>query len=176
MAKSGQEAGFTLVELVLVIAILAIIAVAATSNVGNMTGMKTTATARKLQSDIVYAQELAMSRGQPYRVYFNGAPAPGSGYAVVNDDDGDGTWGEGGEFAQDPPSGGGLSVTLNAGNYAGITISGVGFAGSFVEFNTLGVPFDGNGKLAAAGSVTLSGGGANPTVAVQAETGMVSTP
>lgn len=165
-----QQQGFTVVEVVIVIVLLGILAVVAVPQLGNMTGTRMSATARKLQSDIAYAQSLAMTRNLPHRVYFNTAPAPASGYAAVNDADGDGTWGEAGEFARDPAnSGASLSVTLNTGNYAGVTISGGSFAGTFVGFNTLGAP-------TAGGTVIVSGGGMSQTVTVQPETGRVSIP
>jgi prepilin-type N-terminal cleavage/methylation domain-containing protein len=165
-----QQQGFTVVEVVVVIVLLGILAVVAVPQLGNMTGTRMSATARKIQSDIAYAQSLAMTRNLPHRVYFNTAPAPASGYAVVNDADGDGTWGEAGEFARDPANSvGNLSVTLNTGNYAGVTISGGSFNGTFVHFNTLGVP-------TAGGTVTVSGGGVPQTVTVLAQTGKVTIP
>ena len=163
----------------MVLLILGILAVVAIPNLGNMAGTRASASARKLQSDIAYAQSLAMTRNLPHRVYFNTFPAPPSGYAVVNDANGNGNWGEAaaGEFARDPVnSGGDLSVTLNTGSYAGVTISAVGFAGSFVGFNTLGVPSDGAGPLAAVGSVTFSGGSTTQDVTVQPNTGKVTRP
>lgn len=153
----------------MVLVLLGILAVIAIPQVGNMAGTRASATARKLQSDIAYAQNLAMTRNLPHRVYFNTAPAPASGYAVVNDTDGDGNWGEAGEFAKDPSDIGNLSVTLNTGIYAGVTISGGTFAGTFVHFNTLGVP-------TAGGTVIVSGGGISQTVVVLQETGSVSIP
>lgn len=173
---SVDSKGFTLVELVLILLILAIVAVAVMPSVGNMTGMRVTTTARQLQSDIAYAQSLAMTGGQRYRVYFNLAPAPAAGYAVVNNADGDATWGEASEFARDPVGGGSLSVTLNTGGYAGVTISAVGFAGSYVEFDTLGRPYSSAGLLAATTSVTLAGGSITQTVSVVQQTGRVSNP
>lgn len=165
----GQK-GFTLVETVVMLLILGVLAVVAIPRLGNMAGTRGSATARKLQSDIGYAQNLAMTRDLPHRVYFNTAPAPASGYAVVNDADGDGTWGEAGEFARDPAnSGGNLSVTLNTGNYAGVAISGGSLAGTFVGFNTLGAP-------TAGGTVIVSGGGVSQTVVLQPQTGSVSIP
>lgn len=166
-----RQQGFTLIEAVMVLLILSILAVVAIPQVGNMAGTRASATARKIQSDIAYAQSLAMTRNLPHRVYFNAAPAPANGYAVVNDANGNGSWGlDPGEFATDPANAGAnLSVTLNAGNYAGVTISGGSFAGTFVHFNTLGVP-------TAGGTVIVSGGGISQTVAVQQETGRVSIP
>ncbi|WDT77129.1 MAG: type II secretion system protein [Candidatus Manganitrophus sp.] len=178
MARPSREAGFTLIELVIIIVLVTILAATAIPRAANMAGTKAAAAARKLQSDIVYAQQLAMVQNQRYRVYFNANPAPASGYAVVNDAaPANGTWGEAGEFAVDPVnSGGNLSVALNAGSYAGITISVIGFSGSYVEFNTLGVPYDSGGALAAAKSVSVTGGGFTRTVTVQPSTGRVSSP
>ncbi len=175
--RISREKGFSLVELALIIVIVAILAALAIVQLGDMTGMKASATARRLQSDIAYAQELAMTRNQRYRVYFNTAPAPASGYAVVNDSNSDG-WGVtgAGEFAVNPAGGGDLSVTLDTGDYAGITITAVEFNGLYVEFNTLGVPFDGAGKLGAEKSATVNGGGTSQDVRVENETGKASTP
>ena len=165
-----RQQGFTLIETVMVLLILGILAVIVIPRLGNMAGTRASGTARKIQSDIAYAQSLAMTHNLPHRVYFNAAPAPASGYAVVNDANGNGTWGEAGEFAKDPAnSGANLSVTLNTGSYAGVTISAVGFAGAFVGFNTLGVP-------TAGGSVTLSGGGITQTVTVLSQTGKAKIP
>ena len=111
-----KEAGFTLVELVLIIVILGILAVFAVPRMVDTTATKAAAAARKLQSDIAYAQELAMTRNVRYRVYVNAAPAPAAGYAVTD---------SAGNPAPDP-AGGNLSVTLNSGSYAGITISPAG--------------------------------------------------
>lgn len=173
----SKRRGLALVELVLVLVLLGILALVAMPWMDDLTAPKVTATARKLASDITYAQHLAMTRGERYRVYFNTAPAPAQGYAVVNDLDGDGNWGEPGEFAVDPAGRGDLVVVLNTGDYAGITIpsGSIGFAGSFVEFNTLGVPFDGGGAITAPTSIAVSGG-TSQTVTVQPNTGRVNTP
>lgn len=175
MTSFSREQGFTLPEVVIIIVLLTILAAGVLPRAGNMTGTKASAAARKLQSDIAYAQQLAMVQNQRYRVYFNTPPqTPASGYAVVNNADGDATWGEAGEFAVDPVTGGNLSVALNIGDYAGITISAVGFTGSYVEFSSLGVPSDGGATWGAAKSVSVAGGGIARPVAVQHETGRVS--
>ena len=162
----NKEAGFTLVELVLVIVVIGILAVFAVPRLVDTTATKAGAAARKLQSDIAYAQELAMTRNARYRVYVNAAPGPSPGYAVTD---------SAGTVVPDP-AGGNLSVTLNSGSYAGITISG-GFSGSFIEFNTLGVPYDSGGALGAASTLTVNAN-ATPerTVTIQPQTGKVSSP
>jgi len=171
------ERGFTLIEAILIIVVIAILGALAILDMSDITGTKASAAARKLQSDIAYAQEVAMTRNLRHRVYFNAAPAPTpSGYAVVNDADNDGIWGEPLEFTVDPAGGGSLSVALNAGEYAGITIVGVGFAAPYVEFNGLGVPSSGGAPLGGPTSVTVTGGATFRTVTVEAETGRVRSP
>lgn len=162
MVKPRCGKGFTLIEVVIVIVLLMVLAAAAIPRVGNMSGAKAAAAARKLQSDIAYAQQLAMVSNQRYRVYFNTAPAPGSGYAVVN---------EAGQVIPDPVhSGATLSVALNTGTYAGIVLSA---SLSYIEFNTLGVPFNEGAPLGAAASVSVTGGGVSKSVTVQPVTGNV---
>ena len=150
--------GFTFIELVMVIVLIGIIVVYAAPRLSNVTDTKAGAFVDKLRADIRYAQNLAMTRNQRYRVYFNGSGggAPASGYIVVNDANGNGTWGEAAaEIALDPAGGGNLIVTLNTGNYAGITVSTP--AGGFIEFNSLGVP-------TAAATLTIAPGGQQVTI------------
>jgi type II secretory pathway pseudopilin PulG len=158
-----NQKAFTLIELVMIIVLIGIIAVVVAPKLGDVTSTKAAAFRDKLRADIRYAQNLAMTQNRRYRVYFNTAPSPNPGYVVVNDANGNGTWGEAGESAQDPGGGGNLSVTLNAGQYAGITVSTP--AGGFVEFNSLGVP-------TAAATLTINPGG--QTVTIIAQTGAVN--
>ena len=144
--------GFTFIEFIMVIMLIGIIAVYAAPRLSNVTDMETGAFADKLRSDIRYAQNLAMTRNQRYRVYFNGSGggAPASGYSVVNNSTG--------LTAPDPAGSGNLIVTLNTESYAGITVSTP--AGGFIEFNSLGVP-------TAAATLTIAPGGQQVTVAAQ---------
>lgn len=143
----------------------------------NTTATRASLLARRMQSDIAYAQELAMSRNIRHRVYFNAAPAPvPDGYAVVNDANNNGVFAEAGEFAVNPVGGGNLSWTLNTGEFAGITITAVTFAAPYVEFSGLGMPSSNGAALPGPRAVTISGGGANITVTVEQETGRVRSP
>lgn len=162
------QKGFTLIEFVMVIVLIGILAVFAAPRLGNITSTNAGSFTDKLRADIRYAQNLAMSQNKRYRVYFNTAPSPNPGYAVVNDANGNGTWGEGGEVALDPAGSGNLNVTVNTGQYAGITVSTP--AGGYVEFNSLGV-------LTAASNVTITVYAnlvAAGTVTVTAQTGAVN--
>ena len=167
-----KHGGFTLIELVMVIVLIGILAVYAAPKLGNITSTNSGAFTDKLRADIRYAQNLAMSQNRSYRIYFNTAPSSNPGYAVVNDANADG-WGTTGanEYAQDPARSGNLSIALNAGQYAGITFSAIGFSGNYVEFNSLGVPYDSLGALTVSKSVTVSPVG---TVTVTAQTGAVN--
>jgi Tfp pilus assembly protein FimT len=159
-----NESGFTLIELIILITVLVILAAVAIPRFSDVASTKAAATAEKLKSNIRYAQELAMTQNRSYRVYFNTSPAPAAGYAVVNNADGDANWGEAGEFAQDPALTGNLSVTLNSGDYAGVTVSTP--AGGYIEFNSLGRPTVGGGVI-----ITVSPG--SYTLTISSETGAV---
>jgi MSHA pilin protein MshC len=164
--------GFTLLELIMIIVLIGTLAVFAAPRLGNISTIKTGAFVDKLRADVRYAQNLAMAQNRRYRIYFNTAPSPNPGYAVVNDANGNGAWGGAGEVALDPAGNGMLSIALNNGQYAGITFSSIGFSGSYVEFNSMGVPFDNAGALSVSKNITISPGGA--TVTVTAQTGAVN--
>lgn len=157
--------GFTLVELVIVIVLIGIVAFFVAPMLGDVTTAKASALAEKLRTDIRTARNLAMTENRRYRVFINAAPAPvPNGYIVVNDANAD-TWGAIGanEIAQDPAGGGPLSVTLNAGDYVGITIAPI----ATIEFDSLGRPTMGGGTV-----LTISPGGR--TVTITTETGAVN--
>jgi MSHA pilin protein MshC len=137
-----NQKGFTLIELVMIIVLIGIVAAFAAPRLGNITSANAGSFADKLRADLRYAQNLSMTGNQRYRMYLNAAPAPASGYAVVNDANADG-WGTtgAGEHALDPAGSGSLRVTLNAGDFTGITAGApANGAGGFVEFNSLGSP------------------------------------
>jgi hypothetical protein len=127
--------------------------------------------ADKLRADLRYAQDLAMTQNKRHRVYFNSAPSPPSGYAIVYDTSG-GAW-TSINYAQDPAGGGGLSVALGSGQYAGIAITSP--ASGYVEFNSLGTPAVGGALAFVAGvaTITINASAAN-TVTIQEQTGAVN--
>lgn len=157
-----REKGFTLIELVMVILLIGIISVAVAPKLGNIQSTNAATMQGKLRADIRYAQNLAMTRSQRYRIYFNGAPAPApNGYAVVTDTSG-GAWTTFGSVLN-PDSSGTLSVPLNTGQYNGITASS---SMNPIEFNSLGKPTSG------AATITVLPG--NYTITIAAETGLIN--
>lgn len=133
--------GFTLIELVMIMVLLGIIAMFVAPRLPNITTTNAGAFKDKLRADIRYAQNLAMTRNRRTRVYFNGtgpAPvtAPAQGYTVGIDSSGTGNCGAF-VLASDPAVGGNMLVTLNAGNYAGITVAP---SITCLEYDSLGQP------------------------------------
>jgi len=160
--------GFTYIELVMVIVLIAIIAVFVATNLGNITTIDAGAFTDKLRADIRYAQDLAMTQNRRYRVYFNGSPAPAAGYAVVYDSSAAKNWSSFG-FAPDPVGSGNLNVTLNTGQYAGITVTTP--TGGFVQFDSMGIPYNSAGILTAVLTISILPSG---SVSISPQTGAVN--
>ncbi|HCY18965.1 MAG: hypothetical protein A2X87_08290 [Deltaproteobacteria bacterium GWC2_42_51] len=190
--------GFTLIEFVLVI-ILATIVLGVTVSLlsRGWTGITITAMAKKLRSDIQYAQELAMterattsfSRPMRTRVIFDTTNEKYD-IKIVNDSDGDEIWGEAAEteFARDPSTGGDFTVQLNTGDYKSIVIGSASFsatactASAVLEFDSMGNPYCVSGgvggastKMDSAGTVTISKSGDTATITVTQNSGRVTT-
>jgi MSHA pilin protein MshC len=135
--------GFTIIELVVVIILIGIMAAFVAPRLGNIIGTNASAFTDKLRADIRYAQNLAMTRNSRTRVYFNGtgiAPNP-DGYAVVIDTSALRNC-TGFTPAADPAGEVSLSVVLNTGNYAGITVTPAGM--NCLEYDALGRPYNCN--------------------------------
>jgi len=154
----NREWGFTLIELIVVIVILLILsAVIAPKITDVITGTRINTAARKIASDIRYAQSLAISAQTTYGVIFN--PNPTNTYSLYQNTSA--------TIITNPFSGGLYTVQLNTGEYDGVTING-----SYeVKFDSLGSPTLGGGS-----SVIISNNGAAPTrtITVAANTGKVS--
>ena len=148
--------GFTLIELVMVIVLLGILAAFIAPSMGNLTATKSGSFAGKLRADIRYAQDLAMARNQRVRVTF-----AANNYSITI----------AGVPIADPGTGKTYPLTLGVGDYAGISLANT-FNGSYVEFDSLGAPYDSGGALAANGSVTVAPAG--KIITVTARTGAVN--
>jgi len=173
--------GFTLIELVMVIMLIGIIAVFAAPRMVDVIGTKASAFRDKLKTDIRYAQNLAMTRNRRTRVYFNGtgpAPvtAPAMGYTVGIDSSGTGDC-SAFALAIDPAGGGNLSVTLDIGDYRGITVPAPSI--TCLEYDSLGRPYNCGGAacslvLLAAAMTADVNNDATMRVSVAIQTGAVN--
>ena len=149
-----DERGFTLIELVILLAVMALLAWVALprSFAGDV---KLSAAARQLQSDIRYAQELAMTRGQHHQIRFYGAsnPSPTNQYQIVT---------AAGQPVLHPLTrSGSFVVDFNNTPWAGLTLD-----------STLTLEFDSLGRPDAAKTISLNSGA--KVITVTAETGRVS--
>ncbi len=151
----SRARGFTLIELLVVIAVISIVAVAVNTNFFDFSIARTFYTARKIQSDVRYAQQLAMALQLRTRITFNVSP---TNTYLVEFENPASTWNP----AKDPLTRQNFNTTLNAGNYQGVTISAItwtaGNSGNKIIFDETGSPFDQNGAaLTGLATVTLSG-------------------
>jgi Tfp pilus assembly protein FimT len=162
------DVGFTLTELVVIIVLVGIVALLAVPRLANLVGVKASATARKLQSDVVYTQSLSMTTNTRHRLVFLSSTS----YEVRD---------AAGALATNPDGQGGFSVAMGSGITLSWSLNGITVANRGVEFDTLGRPYFYSGSTPsvsnlAAGTITVSGGDTTQTVTVQAQTGMVSIP
>jgi len=173
-----KRQGFTLIELIMVIVLIGIIAFFAAPRLGTIPSTNAGAFADKLRADVRYVQDVAMARNRRTRVYFNGTgSAPAAGYAAAQDNSALANCSAFTAVA-DPASYGNLTVTLNTGSFAGITITPTM---TCLEYDALGRPYNCGGSLgscssAAAGmSIVVNGNGtAVSTIAVTSQTGAVN--
>jgi len=168
MRGSNDDRGFTVIELVLIIVVVAILAVAAAPRLASITGLKASATARRLQSDIVYTQNLAMTSNQRHRVVF-----PSATLYEVRD--------AAGALATNPDGGAPFAVTTDTGITLSWSLNGDSAPSRGVEFDSLGRPYFYTGVTPsttdlATGTITVTGGDTAQNVTLQPQTGRVSTP
>ncbi|MFZ5861704.1 MAG: prepilin-type N-terminal cleavage/methylation domain-containing protein [Nitrospirota bacterium] len=166
--RPKSETGFTLIESVIVIVVIAIVAMMVVPRLPDVVGVKTSATARKLQSDLAYAQGLSMRTNVRHRLVFLSTTTyeirDASGTLVTNPD---------GQTGFSIATGSGITLSWNLN---GVTVSNRG-----VEFDTLGRPYLYAGSTPSAtnlatGTITVTGGDTTQTVTVRAQTGMASIP
>ncbi|MDZ4340165.1 MAG: type II secretion system protein [candidate division NC10 bacterium] len=158
--RAMEEAGFTLIEMVLVILLLGFIAAVVIPRFPRHP--KAGLAARRLVSDIRYAKELSMRLQTMSGVYFISSTE----YRVFQNNDIN-------TAAKDPHTGTDFVVTLD-GQLSGVTIT-QGLSGSTLKFNSLGTPLDGaDTPLAAAATITVTDGAIPQTVTIEPNTGRVT--
>ena len=168
-SERGREAGFTLIEIILVVMLIGIVSAVAIARFPEFP--KTGAVARRLVADIRYAKELANrlqdTGGNPCcGIYFISSTQ----YRVFTNDNTS-------TAATDPHTGTAMEATMT-GRFSGVTLSQT-FTNSILKFNSLGTPYQGSGSgtaLAAAATITVSGTGGDRPVTVEPNTGKVTVP
>ena len=160
MQKSKLEKnGFTLIEIIIVVVILSIAALLAIPMLGNSGDIQVRAAGDMIAADLEYAKGMAVSRQKPYTVVFSDSA---ESYSIK---DANGT------VIKHPVNGKPYSVNFTTDSrISQVNISSlVDFGGtSQVEFDSVGKPVNGGGKI------FLAGGGKTVTVSVDAVTGYIS--
>jgi prepilin-type N-terminal cleavage/methylation domain-containing protein len=160
--------GFTLTELIVILSILGIVSWLAYPKVVAMDEIKLDTAARRLASDLRYAQSLAMSRRVIHGILFNPAAerytvfAPNSATPITDPADRAKT----------------LTVDYTSRTeFLGVQIQSASFGTTpGVTFDYFGVPRDTSGvDLTTSGRVVLTYQGVTDTVLVAPQTGMVTT-
>ena len=169
MTPTARLEGFTLIELSVVITLLAILAWLAYPSLSSINEIRLDAAARRVASDIRYAQNRAIGTRTIHGVRFDAGAgrytvyAGNSGSAVVNPSDRGKT----------------LVVTFAAlTETRGVSIESASFGTTpGVTFDFYGVPRDSAGaELAAPGRVVLLFQGQRDTVEVAPQTGAIRVP
>jgi len=167
--ERSREAGFTLIEIIVVMILIGVLAALA---IPRFPTYPTAGVAsRRLLSDVRYAKELAGrlqdTGGNPCcGIYFISSTQ----YRVFTNNNTS-------TAAMDPQTGTAMERTMT-GKFSGVTITyPTSFTGNILKFNSLGTPLEGSGAgtaLSAAESVTVSGSGGPRTVTIEPNTGKVT--
>jgi len=163
-----DKKGFSLIEVIMVILILGILsAFLATDLSSSFSVAKIDAAKFKLKSDIIYAQNLAVTQQINHGVIFDTGLETYSVYKEAT-----------GNIVNNPLTGAPFTVNYNTDpDLKGINLVSADFGSPTtgrVEFNSLGIPSDGTTVLVIDGSVAISYSGLGGTVTVTKNTGMVN--
>ena len=158
-----REKGFTLIEIILMVIIMAILAITITTNMGGFRTMKVSSAARKVASDLRYAQQLSTTKQIIHGISFTA-----TGYTVYENDN---------PFApaNNPQGGGDFIIDYTTGELEGITVATT-LPNDIVKFNASGEALqeDGTPLPPALNSVTLTYQGEAKTVTIVPGTGKVN--
>lgn len=158
-----KERGFTLIELVLIMAIVAVVGVVVSIGMGGLNSSRLNGAARRLISDLRFAQQAAITKRIRHGVIFTA-----NSYTVFENDNT-------ADPARNPQGGDNFIVDFTAGEFAGVTLATT-LTNSVVRFDTNGRPMEGNAAaaLTAPRTVTLTFNGNTQNVAITQETGKVN--
>jgi prepilin-type N-terminal cleavage/methylation domain-containing protein len=158
--QEKNKNGFTLIEIIIVMVIISIAALLAIPMLSSVGDIQVRAAADMIAGDLEYAKSMAISRQKTYKVIFDTAA---ESYRLAVYENGITT------TITHPVNVGKLySVDFaNDSRVNQVNIDSVSFAGSEVDFDSIGSPSSG-------GVVTLKAGGKTVTVTVEAGTGFIS--
>lgn len=125
-----DQRGYTLIEVIVLILVLAVLAAIVMTSQGDLSEVRAATLARKLVSDLRYAQQLANTSQVRHGV----ALTAGSYTMFTNDNSA--------TPATDPLKGGGYIVNL-VGEFSGVSLTWANIDSGIVRFDSLGVPYQG---------------------------------
>lgn len=158
-----QSRGFTMIELIMMITIMAFLSIMVVTRTLQPSQYQKVHAARKMVSDIQYAQVLAMSTARRCGVSFN---VGGNSYTVFI--------GSPATPVTDPVSRTNYIVQYGAGSYSNVNITDANFGGTAtLYFDSRGRPYNGSGTALAVDGLVVLNSSTNITVA--RETGFTSS-
>ena len=129
------QKGFTLIELIMVMVMIGILVVVASTRLQNLPNTRAQFAMRKMQSDVRYAQILAMESQKRTRVVFS----TGSDTYDLQYETTPSNW----SAITHPATKSNFSVQLNTGDFSGVDITQASLnSGSSVTFDSYGAPFN----------------------------------
>ena len=161
----GRNAGFTLVELLIVVVIISIAALTAIPMMSSAASMQIRSAANMLTADLEYAKSMAISRAQIFSVVFD---AGADSYRIEDKD--------GNPLPHPVKKGFNYVIDFqNDGRLKKVDIVSVDFdTTSKVTFDYLGSPFNGVGNPLNNGVINLQAGSTTSIITVEPVTGYVS--
>jgi len=159
-----RDKGFTLIEFVMLLLITAILGMVIINDISSTLSATNLEVAKwKLKTDILYAQNLAVTQQLNHGVIFNPLLSTYSVYSQNTTN-----------IVSDPLTNQPFTVDyVNDTSFKGVTFSSPTF-GNRLEFNDLGTPSNGTEPLASDGTITLNRGASASLITVTKNTGKIN--